>query len=44
MKQSTRNIESFSNIVTLTKSFSKIVKAREKSSKKVFIDNFDDKK
>ena len=28
----------------LIKSFSKVVKAREKSSKNVFVDNFNDKK
>ena len=43
-RQSIRNIELFSNIVTLTKSFSKIVKTWEKSSKNIFVDNFDDKK
>ena len=43
-KQLTRNIESILSIVTLTKSLSKIIKARERSSKNVFINNFDDKK
>ena len=43
-KQLVRNIESFSNIVTLTKSLLKIVKVREKLSKNIVVNSFDDKK